>query len=110
MKKQSTINLSDAQHGGKKSNTSRRYLNKKNNNKSVGRREQVAAPEIAIHTNISQRPRAQLLEKSTEIRTCRGSKCYVANILIGGIFTKALIDTGAGMTWLSKEFVNNNKE
>ena len=38
------------------------------------------------------------------------TKRYVANILIGGILTTALIDTGAEVTCLSEEFVNKNKE
>ena len=38
------------------------------------------------------------------------TKCYVANILVGGILTTALIDTRAELTCLSEEFVNKNKE
>ena len=62
------------------------------------------------HTNLLQRPRDELLEEPEEDVTRRHSKCYVANILIGGILTSALIDTGAEVTCISEEFVNKNKE
>ena len=34
----------------------------------------------------------------------------MANILIGGILTSALVDTGTEVTCISEEFVNKNKE
>ena len=54
--------------------------------------------------------REELLEEPSEIKISKRSKCYVANDIIGGIMTTALIDTGAEITCLSEEFVNNNKE
>ena len=50
------------------------------------------------------------MEESDENETRRRSRCYVANILIGGVLTTALIDTGAEVTCISEEFVNHNKE
>ena len=38
------------------------------------------------------------------------SDVIVANILIGGVLTTALIDTGAEVTCISEEFINQNKE
>ena len=63
-----------------------------------------------IHTNVLQRPRDELLEESGESGMKEHSKCYVANILIGGVLTSALIDTGAEVTCISTEFVNKNRE
>ena len=68
------------------------------------------AQEVLIHTNVLQRPREELLEETKGIETKKRLKCYVANILIGGILTTALIDTGAEVTCLSEEFVNKNRE
>ena len=68
------------------------------------------AQEVVIQTNVLQRPREELLEETEGIETKKRSKCYVVNILIGGILTTALIDTGAEVTCLSEEFVNKNRE
>ena len=68
------------------------------------------APAIRIHMNLLQRPREELLEESTDTETKKRFKCYVANILIGGILTTALIDTGAETTYISEESINTNKE
>ena len=68
------------------------------------------ASETIIYTNVLQRPREELLEESEGSGTKKNSKCYVANILIGGVLTSALIDTGAEVTCISEEFVNKNKE
>ena len=46
-----------------------------------------------IYTNVLQRPREELLEESEETGTKKNSKCYVANIHIGGVLTSALIHT-----------------
>ena len=66
--------------------------------------------EMVDQTNMLQRPRKKLLEEIEGIETQKRSKCYVANILIGGILAAALIDTGAEVTCLSEEFVNENRE
>ena len=63
-----------------------------------------------IYTNVLQRPREELLEESEESGIKKNSKCHVANILIEGVLTSALIDTGAEVTCISEEFVNKNKE
>ena len=63
-----------------------------------------------IHTNVLQRPRDELLEESGESGTKKHSKCYVVNILIGGVLISALIDTGAEVTCISEEFVNKYRE
>ena len=68
------------------------------------------APEIVIHTNVLQRPRDELLEETEETGAKKRSICYVANILVGGILTIALIDTGAEVTCVSEEFVNKSRE
>ena len=57
-----------------------------------------------------QQTREELMEESNDMKTSKRSKCYVANVIIGGIVTTALIDTGAEVTCLSEDFVNNNKE
>ena len=64
---------------------------------------------IATQNNVLQHPREELLEESEEVGVTKRTKCYVANILIGGVLTTALIDTGAEVTCLSEEFVNENK-
>ena len=51
-----------------------------------------------------------LIEESDDIKIRISSKCYVENIVIGDIMTIALIDTGAEVTCISKEFISNNKE
>ena len=63
-----------------------------------------------IHTNVLQRSRDELLEESGESETKKHSKCYVANIVIGGVLTSTLIDTGAEVTCISEEFINKNRE
>ena len=63
-----------------------------------------------IHTNVLQRSRYELLEETGETSSRKHSKCYIANISIGGILTTALIDTGAEVTCISEEFVDKNKE
>ena len=68
------------------------------------------ALELMIHTNALQRSRDELLEESEKRSVRKHSKCYVANILIGGILTTALIDTRAEVTCISEEFVDKNKE
>ena len=57
-----------------------------------------------------QQTREDLMEEPNEIKTSKHSKCYVANILIRGIVTNALIGTEVDVTCLSEEFVSNNKE
>ena len=57
-----------------------------------------------------QQPREELLKESGETGMRKRTNCCVVNILIGGIFTTALIDTGAEVTCLSEGFVNKNKE
>ena len=54
--------------------------------------------------------REELLEESREEHTNERTKCYVANLTIGGIPTTALIHTGAEVTSLSEELVNKNTE
>ena len=68
------------------------------------------ASEIIIHTDVLQRRREEILEEPGNTETRRRSRCYVANILMGGVLTTALIDTGAEVTCISEEFVNKNKE
>ena len=68
------------------------------------------ASQVVIQTNVLQQSRDELLEETEEEGIRRRSKCYVANILIGGILTTALIDTGAEVTCISEEFVNKNRE
>ena len=68
------------------------------------------APEIVIHANGLQQPRDELLEESGDTGIRKRSKCYVANVLIGGILTTALIDTEPEVTCISGKFVNKNKE
>ena len=63
-----------------------------------------------IHTNVLQRSRDELLEETGETSTRKHSKCYIANISIGGILTTALIDTGAEVTCILEEFVDKNEE
>ena len=55
-------------------------------------------------------PREKLLEELKEGGTNEHTKCYVENLMIGGILTTALIDTEAEVTCLSEEFVNRNLE
>ena len=57
-----------------------------------------------------QQPREELLKGSRETEMRKRTKCYLANIVIGGILTTVLIDTGAEATCLSEGFVNKNKE
>ena len=68
------------------------------------------ASQVVIQTNMLQQSRDELLEETEEEGIRRRSKCFVANILIGGILTTALIDTGAEVTCISEEFVNKNRE
>ena len=42
--------------------------------------------------------------------TNKQSKCYVANLVVGGVSTTALIDIGAEVTCLSEELINKNQE
>ena len=51
-----------------------------------------------------QQPRKELLEESGETGMRKRTNCYMANILIGGILTTALIDTGAEVTCLLEEY------
>ena len=55
-------------------------------------------------------PREELLDEPKEGGTNKRTKFYVANLMIGGILTTALIDTEAEVTCLSEEFVNKNIE
>ena len=68
------------------------------------------AREITLYTHMLYDPREELLEETKGEGVNKHSKCYVANIMIGGILTTALIDTGAEVTCLSEEFVNRNME
>ena len=68
------------------------------------------ARAITAQNNMLQHPREELLEESEERGIRKRTKCYIANILMGGILTTALIDTGAEVTCLSEEFVDKNKE
>ena len=56
-----------------------------------------------IHTNVLQRSREELLEESQETSVRKHSKCYLANVLIGGI-------TGAEVACISEEFVEKIKK
>ena len=57
-----------------------------------------------------QQPREELLKESGETGMRKRTKCYLANILIGGILTTVLIDTGAEVTCLLEGFVKKNKK
>lgn len=56
------------------------------------------------------KPREDLAEGSTGVKLKPRSKCYTATLQIGGIVTKALIDTGAECTVILEEFLNSNLE
>ena len=73
-------------------------------------RKRDVAREIISHTNMSYDSREELLEEPKIGDTTKRSKCYVANLMIGGMLTTALTDIGAEVTYLSKEFVNKNIE
>ena len=121
MEKQSTICISGTQRGDRGRNTARRYRGEGNSCYGTGKRVSASsidkenqlidvAQVITIQNNMLQHPREELLGESEEIGMRKRTKCYVANILIGGILTTALKDTGAEVTCRSKEFVNKNKE
>ena len=74
-----------------------------------GENENVAQ-DITLYTHMLYDPREELLGEPKEGGTNERTKFYVANLMIGGILTTALIDTGAEVTCLSEEFANKNIE
>ena len=68
------------------------------------------AQDITLYTHMLYDPREELLEEPKEGGTNKRTKCYMANLMIGGILRTALIDTGAEVTCLSEEFLNKNIE
>ena len=68
------------------------------------------AREITLYTHMLYDPREGLPEETKGEGVNKRSKCYIANFMIRGILTTALIDTGAEVTCLSDEFVNRNME
>ena len=69
-----------------------------------------AAQERIVYTNELYNPREELMNEILKEGTNKQTKCYVANLMVGGVFTTALIDTGAEVTCLSEEFINKNQE
>lgn len=60
-------------------------------------------PEVIHFTNMLTDTRNELMEEMLEQTTEKRSKCYIANLQIDGILTKALIDTGAEVTCISDD-------
>ena len=71
-------------------------------NQVTNNRQIDVAEGIIIQNNMLQQPREELLKESGEIAMRKRTNCYAAYILIGGILTTALIDTGAAVTCLSE--------
>lgn len=68
------------------------------------------APEITFFTYMLTNTREELMEETPKTATKRRCRCYTANMHIGGILTKTLIDTGAEVKCISEEFLNINRE
>lgn len=66
-------------------------------------------PEVILFTHMLSDTRAELMEEML-VETEKRSTCYIANLQIGRVLTKALIDTEAEVTCISEDFVNSNKE
>lgn len=66
--------------------------------------------DVATTINMLTDTREELMEEDKSIPMKKASKCYITNIIVAGIVTSALIDTGAEVTCISEEFFNANKE